>query len=76
MKRLIIGMIVLTATGCDDREIERSCEEKERSEVACYQVYDPVCGCNGKTYGNDCEAIAHGITQFTSGACKEQQEGH
>ncbi|MGN7889991.1 Kazal-type serine protease inhibitor family protein [Dyadobacter endophyticus] len=32
-------------------------------------IYHPVCGCNGKTYGNECEALAHGITSYQNGEC-------
>lgn len=30
----------------------------------------PVCGCNNITYPNECQAIAAGVSQWWSGACK------
>jgi hypothetical protein len=31
--------------------------------------YDPVCGCNNKTYGNACAAECSGIKKYTKGEC-------
>jgi hypothetical protein len=42
------------------------CETKPK---ACPEVYSPVCGCNGQTYGNACEAKAAGVTVEKTGKC-------
>ena len=37
--------------------------------VMCTADWRPVCGCDGKTYANACNASAAGVTRFTEGEC-------
>jgi hypothetical protein len=36
---------------------------------ACIQVVQPVCGCDGRTYGNACTAASAGVSVASDGAC-------
>jgi hypothetical protein len=36
----------------------------------CAEIFDPVCGCDGQTYGNACEAAANLTGIFELGACE------
>lgn len=45
------------------------CKGKPIPNCYCLQVYDPVCGCDGRTYGNACEANCAGVKSYKEGAC-------
>lgn len=44
----------------------------EATPIACPRVYLPVCGCDGQTYGNTCEAASAGVNVAFDGPCKKQ----
>ena len=49
-----------------------NCTEEEKKAEICTLDYTPVCGDNGKTYGNKCMACSSGeITAWTAGECAD-----
>lgn len=72
MKRILAALLITALTGCQKEEITNECVEKPDNGMACITLYDPVCGCNGKTYGNACEAGRVGIAIVANGECKSK----
>lgn len=43
---------------------------------ACYEIYQPVCGCDNVTYPNDCYANAGGTSVQHTGECRTTQAAY
>jgi hypothetical protein len=53
---------------CKGADIAGQCVRVSNS---CPEIFMPVCGCNGATYGNDCERRAARVQKAHDGHCRD-----
>lgn len=70
MKSLIFSAtaLLLLSASCT-RESTCIDPQKVNPDAICTMDYNPVCGCDDKTYSNACQAEAAGVTSFKLGEC-------
>jgi hypothetical protein len=67
--KIVMFASILAIAGSTKGCKKEDCTEKVDPNCVCTMQYDPVCGCNNKTYSNECVAKCHGITKYVKGEC-------
>lgn len=49
----------------------KTCKTRYYIINPCIMIYNPVCGCDGITYNNACEAHKYGVVWYEQGSCKD-----
>ena len=70
---LLLSALLIFACSSDDEDTPNMCVDESliNLDVACIAVVEPVCGCDGNTYNNSCEAFNwYGVLAYEDGSCE------
>ena len=68
-----VGLFISDNGNFCEETADRDCIDETiiNDSVECSMINSPVCGCDGMTYSNACEAMKRGVIQFVDGECAE-----